>query len=88
MQVSQHKQLFLGLNIECRQQEVKKKPRNLPQALLRYDAVSAMRALSPHSLCISLRNTRAGLQRTELNCIQGGTTLCDEYEGICEITTK
>lgn len=88
MQVSQNKQLFLGLNIECRQQEVKKKHRNLPQALFRYDAASAMCAPSPNSLCISLCNTRAGLQRTELNCIHGGTALCDEYKGICEITTK
>lgn len=80
MQVSQHKQ--------WRKQEVKKKHRNLPQALFRYDAVSAMCTPSPNPLCISLCNTRAGLQHTELNCIHGGTALCDQSEGICEITTK
>lgn len=88
MQVSQNKQLFLRLNIECRQQEVKKKHRNLPKALFRYDAVSAMCSPSPNPLCVSLFNTREGLQRTELNRIHGGTALCDQSEGICEITTK
>lgn len=82
MQVSQNKQLFLGLNIEC--QEVKKKH----QAFFRYDAVNAMCASSPNPLCISLCNTRAGLQRTELNCIYGAIVFCDQSEGICEITTK
>lgn len=81
MQVSQNKQLFLGLDIECRQQEVKKKQASGPFQI---------RCGERHVriLWIRLCNTRAGLQRTELNCIHGGTVLCDQSEGICEITTK